>query len=63
MAKPHYRTVADIPDSYALLQGDEARDYTETGCAFVLVGEGEITSAYVTECSVPWLTALVERVV
>ena len=63
MAKPHYRTVADIPDSYALLQGDEAREYTETGCAFVLVGEGEITSAYVTECSVPWLTALVERVV
>ena len=58
---PHYRTVADIPDNYTLLQGDEARDYTETGCAFVLVGE--IISAYVSECSVPWLDALVERVV
>ena len=57
----HYRTVADIPGNYTLLQGDEAREYTETGCAFVLVGEGEITSAWVTECSVPWLDALVER--
>jgi hypothetical protein len=61
MAEPHYRTVADIPDSYTLLQGDEAREYIETGCAFVLVGDGEIISAYVTECSVPWLDALVER--
>ncbi len=61
--EPHYRTVADIPNDYTLLTGDEARDYTETGCAFVLVGEGEITSVYVAECSVPWLDALVERVV
>ena len=58
-----YRTVADIPDNYVLLTGYEAREYTETGCAFVLAEDGEITAAYVTECSVPWLTALVERVV
>jgi len=58
---PHYKTVAEIPDSYTLLTGGEAREYTGSGCAFVLVGDGEITSAYVTECSVPWLDALVER--
>ena len=58
-----YKTVADIPDSYVFLTGDEAREYTETGCAFLLVEDSEITAAYVTECSVPWLTALVERVV
>lgn len=56
-----YQTVRDIPATYVLLTGDEAREYTPTGCAFVLVGNAEILDVYVTEYSVPWLDAPVKR--
>ena len=56
-----YQAVRDIPYTYALLTGDEAREYTPTGCAFVLVGDGEILDVYVTESAVPWLDAPVKH--
>ena len=55
-----YKTVRDIPDTYVLLTGDEAREYTPTGCAFVLVGNAEILDVYVTESAVPWIDAHVK---
>lgn len=50
--------VLDIPDTYALLCGDDAADYSD-GCAFVLTSDGSIVDAYSCGCAVPWLDAVV----
>ena len=57
-----YAIVKDIPDSYSLLQGDDAAEYVEGGCAFVLQHDGEIVDVYVTDYAVPYLEASVRRI-
>jgi hypothetical protein len=58
-----FATVADIPDAYVLVQGDEAREFgADVGCAFVLDYEGERLHALAIDCAVPYLDAAVREV-
>lgn len=53
-----FATVADIPDAYALVQGDEAREYGDhVGCAFVLDYDGERLHVLTIDEAVPYLGA------
>jgi hypothetical protein len=53
-----FATVADIPDAYVLVQGDEAREYGDhVGCAFVLDHEGELLHVLTIDEAVPYLNA------
>ena len=58
-----FATVADIPDAYALLTGDEAHaTIGAPGCAFVLDHDGERLSVYACDSAVPYLDAPVRDV-
>jgi hypothetical protein len=53
-----FATVADIPDAYVLVQGDEAREYGDhVGCAFVLDYDGERLHVLTIDEAVPYLGA------
>jgi hypothetical protein len=53
-----FATVADIPDAYALVQGDDAREFgADVGCAFVLDYDGERLHALAIDEAVPYLGA------
>jgi hypothetical protein len=57
-----FATVADIPDAYVLVQGDEAREYGDhVGCAFVLDHEGERLHVLTINEAVPYLDAAVRE--
>ena len=58
-----FATVADIPDAYALVQGDAALEFgADVGCAFVLDHEGERLHVLATDLIVPYLDAAVREV-
>lgn len=53
-----FATVADIPDAYVLVQGDEAREYGDhVGCAFVLDHNSERLHVLAIDEAVPYLGA------
>jgi hypothetical protein len=53
-----FATVADVPDAYTLIQGDEAREYGDhVGCAFVLDYDGELLHVLAIDEAVPYLSA------
>ena len=53
-----FDTVADIPDAYVLVQGDETREYGgHVGCAFVLDHDGERLHVLTIDEAVPYLGA------
>ena len=58
-----FATVADIPDAYRLIQGDDAREFgADVGCAFVLDYDGERLHVLATDWVVPYLDAAVREV-
>lgn len=71
--EPLYTHVSDIPDDYQLITDSQdikalcesiGLDYWEygDGCFFVLIGDGEYTSVYYCDYSVPCLDYNVERI-